>query len=402
MTKQPKIGDIVCYDENRKIRFIALDTFQGGTFPTAWETVGVVVIRKGNQVKVCSKENKTCRQMEVYPYIVSGYELDGAEHTATMKLHGSDTLDFKYTATTDAEFLEDLKSFLVDNGFTDWSAYIMDGQVILQYDNYTSPEYIYTSITQVTGLTLTAKATIDFPEVQPKFRMKCGYNSYGIWHVGQAKVSFAADMQLSGYNPPTDLTSMPAYPVCWPAFAGISQYQEDHCLWLRQKYCKDPAHPTKDEWEAYIGSLTHVIPYMVNGNAPEWRDGSRLSAMVKDIVYRAADGTLKKLYSAVNYCTEFMGGQGYMPSMTELIEAFGNITYGLPGVTREDSDPINRSLYVIAGTSVRSSAGLKSSGRLGDHLSPVAYANGAVDSGDFSYSRYPVVPFATIELPQAD
>ena len=47
VTKSPKIGDIVCYDENRKVKFIALDTFHAGTFPAAWETVGVVVLRKG-------------------------------------------------------------------------------------------------------------------------------------------------------------------------------------------------------------------------------------------------------------------------------------------------------------------------------------------------------------------
>ena len=44
VTKSPKVGDIVCYDENRKVRFIALDTFHAGTFPAAWETVGVVVL----------------------------------------------------------------------------------------------------------------------------------------------------------------------------------------------------------------------------------------------------------------------------------------------------------------------------------------------------------------------
>ena len=90
--------------------------------------------------------------MEVYPYVVSGYELDGTEHTATLKLHGSETFDFKYTASTDNEFAEALKSFLTGHSFTDWSAYIKDGEVYLQYDNYTSAEYLSASITQATGI----------------------------------------------------------------------------------------------------------------------------------------------------------------------------------------------------------------------------------------------------------
>ena len=398
MTEDPKVGDIVCYDENRKIRFIALDTFKGGTFPTAWETLGVVVIRKGNQVKVCSKKNKVCRQVEVYPYIVSSYELDGAEHTATMKLHGSDTLDFKYTATTDAEFLEDLKSFLVDNGFTDWSAYIMDGRVILQYDNYTGPED--SSTTTSDGILLTAKFTVDIPDAQPAFWRKCGNFGNGLCNIAKVKESFMFDDSNPASNPSTDISSVPSYPICWPAFAGTSQYQEDHCLWLRKKYCMDPDNPTLEDWERYLDDLTHVIPYMTGGNAPKWRDGKVLSNMVKGVSYMSADGTQKKLYPAVDYCTGFLGGQGYLPSIAEFVEAFGNVTHGLSGVTMDKADPINRSLYVIGGNTVSCGVTYHVSGRnAGDTIWVIG--SGAV-AGARSYSMLVAVPFATIELPLTD
>ena len=29
VTTQPKVGDIVCYDENRRLRFIELDSYRG-------------------------------------------------------------------------------------------------------------------------------------------------------------------------------------------------------------------------------------------------------------------------------------------------------------------------------------------------------------------------------------
>lgn len=405
MTDNPKVGDIVCYDENRKIRFIALDTFKAGTFPSAWETVGVVVIRKGNQIKICSKENKSCRQMEVYPYIVSGYALDGIEHAAQLRLHGKPTTEtfyeFKYTASTVDEFVAALQQLLTSNGETDWSAY-KDGEdrVILQYDNYTSAEYYGSSVTYATGLILTAKFTFDYPEFQPNFWRKCGNRGNGVWHTERAKEIYINDIEASGYNPPSDVSSVPSYPVCYPAFCGTSAYQEDHCLWLRQRYCKDPAHPTLEEWKAYIDSLAHIVPYMTGGHAPKWREGQILGANLRDVVYRTADGTNRKLYPAVDYCSEFMGGQGYMPSMTELIEAFRSVTYGLSGITRDKSDPINRSLYAIGGSSIQCNATYWIAG-LGATAPRTAGGSGIVDSLYFYYTCR-TVPFATIELPLID
>ena len=401
VTKSPKVGDIVCYDENRKVKFIALDTFHAGTFPTAWETVGVVVLRKGNQVTICSKNNESKKFMEVYPYIVSGYTLDGVEHTAQLRLHGRPTTDtwyeFRYTASTDSEFVAQLKQFLTDNGETDWSAYLMDGEVILQYDNYESREWYTSTITYSAGLMLTAKVTTDYP-TQPLFRMQSDTVGFGIWNVRQAKEYFKSDSEFSDYNPSSDVTSIPGYPVCWPAFAGISQYQSDHCLWLRQKYCKDPAHPTIEEWETYIDALCHKIPYMLGGHAPKWRDGKVLTDKVKDIEYQATDGTKRKLYTLIAYCSEFMGGQGYLPSPTEFVEAFQNITYGLEDVTRENSDPVNRSLYTIGGSSMRSDISKAVMSRIYSNTCLLAGGSGGFTLSYF-FSSLNCIPFARIELP---
>ena len=402
VTKSPKIGDIVCYDENRKVKFIALDTFHAGTFPAAWETVGVVVLRKGNKVTICSKYNESKKFMEVYPYIVSGYTLDGTEHTVQLRLHGrpstSTFYEFKYTANTDSEFVAQLKQFLTDEGETDWSAY-MDAQyrVILQYDNYTSGEYLTTTLTYVSGLTLTGQVTVDCPQ-QPDFWRKCGNRGNGVWHAERAKVYFRNDLSTPAYNPATDVNSVPEYPICWPAFAGTSQYQSDHCLWLRQQYCKDPAHPTEAEWEAYIDDITHRIPYMLAGNAPKWRDGALLSEPLKGITYRATDGTQKPLYPAVEYCSQFFDGKGYLPSMAEQIECFGNVTYGLTGVTRDKADPINRSLYAIGGSAIGCASGWWSSGRGYTGSNWCAVSLGNIDTGHFCLSRH-CAPLVLLELP---
>ena len=357
VTSQPGVGDILCRDESGGYRFIQLDTFQAGTFPSAWETLGVVVWRRGNQVKVVSKHHGQRKWMDVYPYVVTGYELDGTEHTAQLRLHGRPSTEtfyeFTYTAGTVDEFVTALQQFLSENGETDWSAYKDDKErVILQYDNYTLDEYYTSSLTFARNLTLTEKVTLDSPP-QPNFFRKCGNRGNGVWNAEKAKEFFRADNSNTHYNPSEEVSSVPAYPVCWPAFAGTSQYRDgDKCLWLRQQYCADPAHPKIEEWEAYIDDITLRIPYMLGGAAPKWRDGAALSAKLRGKTYRATDGAQKLLYPAVEYCSQFMDGKGHLPSVTEFIKCFSEVTYGLKGVSRDRADAINRSLYAIGGTAI--------------------------------------------------
>lgn len=353
---QPGKGDIVCYDENRDIKFIALDTFHAGVFPAAWETVGVVALRRGNELMIVGKENAAQKWMDVYPYVVTGYELDGAEHTAQLRLHGRPTTfyDFKYAASEVDGFVTALQQFLTANGETDWSAYKdTDGRVILQYDNYTSAEYISGNITQATGLTLTGKVTLDVPKAAPSFLRECGTRGYGVWNAARAKVYFKEDNTSSAYNPTSPVSSMPSYPICWPGFAGISEHRDgDNCLWLRQQYCADPEHPTEAEWEAYIDDICLKVPAMTGGAGVRWRDGKAFTDAIKDITYLAADGTRKLLYPAAHYCSQFFGGEGFLPSASQFYEVMKDATYGLSGVTRDKADPVNRSLYAIGGSAL--------------------------------------------------
>ena len=396
VTDNPGVGDILCYDENRKYKFIQLDTFRAGTFPAAWETLGVVVLRKGNTVTVCSKHNESKKFMEVFPYIVTGQVLDGAEHTATLKLHGSEMFEFKYTANSDAEFVEALQGFLTEHSFTDWSAYNMDGNVILQYDNYTSSEYLSASITQATGITLKAECEMDMPLV-PTAKRKCGISGYPVWNIGKAKEYFMEDNQNTSFNPDSDLDTMPVFPICWHAFAGTSQYQSDHCLWLRQKYCKDPLHPKIEEWESYIADLAPVSPAMTGGFAPEWR-GRETFDRIKNVTYTAADGSQKPLYPGAVYCSEYFDGEGYMSTGYDYYEMLKSITYGLAGVTRDKSDPINRSLAAIGGSSVGANGMYWTCDRF-NYSGAFNFNNMGYIGVSVFYSARTCVPLARIDLP---
>ncbi len=137
---------------------------------------------------------------------------------------------------------------------------------------------------------------------------------------------------------------------------------------------------------------------MLAGNAPKWRDGAILSGYLKDITYQAIDGMQKSLYSAVKYCSEFIDGKGYLPSMFELVECFGDVTYGLAGVTRDKADPINRSLYAIGGSAVGCASTWWLSGRYSNYLAWAAFSGGHID-GLHLYLNQPSLPLAILELP---
>ena len=403
---QPGVGDIVCRDENRKIKFIALDTFHAGVFPTAWETVGVVALRRGNELMVVAKENAAQKWMDVYPYVVTGYELDGTEHTAQLRLHGKPTTstyyEFKYTASTMDEFVTALQQFLTTSGETDWSAYKdTDGRVILQYDNYTTSEYYGASLTQATGLTLTGKVALDVPEAAPSFLRECGTRGYGVWNAARAKVYFRTDNTSSAYNPTSPISSMPSYPICWPGFAGISEHRDgDMCLWLRQQYCADPEHPTEAEWEAYMDGICLKVPAMTGGTGIKWRYGKAVTDSLKDITYLAADGTRKPLYPAAYYCSQFFGGEGFLPSAAQLYELMKDVTYGLSGVTRDKADPVNRSLYAIGGSALGVTSPWWLCLRFSTAFAFYAHAAGCADVANF-YSGQRCAPLSLLTLPEA-
>ena len=402
---QPGVGDIVCRDENRKIKFIALDTFHAGVFPTAWETVGVVALRRGNELMIVGKENASQKWMDVYPYVVTGYELDGEEHTAQLRLHGKPTTstyyDFAYTASTVDEFVTALQQFLTTNGETDWSAYKdTDGRVILQYDKYTTSEYYAASLTQATGLTLTGKVTLDVPETAPSFLRECGTRGYGVWNAARAKVYFRTDYTNSSYNPTSPISSMPSYPICWPGFAGISEHRDgDMCLWLRQRYCADPEHPTEAEWEAYMDDICLKVPAMTGGAGIKWRDGKAVTDSLKDITYLAADGTRKPLYPAAFYCSQFFGGEGFLPSAAQLYELMKDVTYGLSGVTRDKADPVNRSLYAIGGSALGATSTWWLCLRYSAASAYCAYSTGNVDN-KFPFNGLRCAPLSLLTLPE--
>src|SRR5574344_30535 len=332
---QPKVGDIQIQKDDSSISYISLDTYKSGAFPSGWTTLGVVAARSGNKVivvpKIANDDERTLKWMDVYIYVVTGYVLDGASHTASINLQGSGALDFTYTASDTATFVAALKQFIANAGkSSDFSAYHhTDGRVRLQGDTYNA----YPS-TSATGLPLIPKVALDYSTIYASPMRKCGTIGGGVWNFESAVQYFKNDNQSTSYNPASDVTAVPFYPVCKPGYLGTSQYQSDHCAYLRNIY-----------GEGESGWLADMHAIEMQENSPfasgkeELRYGDKATETLGDVTYTASDGSTKYLYPAFHYCKSI---GCHMPTMWEFerIAKSWKLDY---------SDAVNRSYYAVCG-----------------------------------------------------
>lgn len=352
VTTQPGVGDIVCYDENRRLRFIELDSYREGVLPAAWETAGIVVIRKGDAVTVMSKDIESLPWCPICVYLVSGFTLDGEEHVTTVKRYSNIVADITYSGTTPSEVAEDLKAGFESAAeeFPFDLAFAVEGETV-RITDYSGLSYNALSFSGLSTRTPIKEMSLYDRRGYPGLAVVAdGYVTSGVANVAAAIDYYKEDIDNDRHNPSEDMTGFGDYPVCWPAFAGTSQYQSDHCLWLRQRYCADPAHPTFDEWKGYIAGQK-IVAAMYNGTAPEWRWETAKESVeeLKGLTYHDGHGETRPLFPAARKAALAFGGRGYVPSQLEISEAFGELNYGVGDVAPEDYDPITRALRAVSG-----------------------------------------------------
>ena len=380
---QPKVGDIQIQKDDSSISYISLDTYKSGAFPSGWTTLGVVAARSGNKVivipKIANDDERTLKWMDVYIYVVTEYVLDGASHTASINLQGSGALDFTYTASDTATFVAALKQFIANAGkSSDFSAYLhTDGRVMLQWDNYNA----YPS-TSATGLTLTPKVALDYSLIYASPMRKCGTIGGGVWNFESAVQYFKNDNQSTSYNPASDVTAVPFYPVCKPGYLGTSQYQSDHCAWLRAKYGEG-----ESGWLAYMHAIEMQENSPFASGKEELRYGDKATEALGDVTYTTSDGSTKYLYPAFHYCKSI---GCYMTTMWEFerIAKSWKLDY---------SDAVNRSYYAVCGQHLPPASGWWLCGRSAVAGSFVASYVGCVDGSSF-FNRSLVLALSLSEI----
>lgn len=404
-TTSPNKGDIVCYDAEKNVKFIRFDeTFDG--VPSGLTAMGVVTRRQGNEVSILHKTSASHKWAEVFLWRLTGFVLDGASHTMTLTTQ-SVTATVNYSATTIEEVASQIDTVVrpMTFGTHKYTCYVREGEVILQHDTYTA----YSAVT-ATGATITAWVGSEMTANSYMERWNGQRSGEGsILNMNRSLLYYRSDNSSTSYNPNTDVTSINrGYPICLPAYLGTSQYQSDHCAFLRRYYGEG-----MEGWLKFMEAQRVVYPSMTGAFKPEYRDGKVNTYKLAGQTYKKADGSQAVLYPALDYVASqgyegvkgFEQGDWYLPSIYELADIIRDVAYpavykdgAQVNVARADADIVNRALNAIGGSVLQNSSVTWSSCRYGTSGAWLFYGYVGFASGSYYYSSCVALPCVLYKL----
>ena len=397
-TDTPDMGDAVYHDADKKVHFIKGSTVKREALPAGYVAIGVCGPRRGSQIFVMYRDNEYHKFAEFFRWKISGWNLDGHPHACEVKLQNVSIGTFTYTASTFEQCAVQLGSFLKANCKSEKPhiAYVENGNVMMQLLKYNTWSDYNASIS---ALTVDNWVAQELPVVSRAFR-KDSYG-YPVWNIPRALEYYEADSTNASYNPESVIDSVPAYPVCLPAYLGTSAHRDgDKCAWLRARYGEG-----RQGWESYMSSLLPFIPYPKGMMSVHNMSGKDATYLLAGQTVDNGSGVQTTLYPAAGFAANvgfegvahFEKGDWFFPNAEEFVFLARNLRYGLSGVSQADADPMNATLYKMGLGSVSCSTNSWLASRNGSYSSWVAYGNGNVDSGSFYY-RYRVLALALFQL----
>lgn len=357
--KIPERGD-ACVGRlaDKKLFYIKADTLVTSELDKSeWEVQGVVSHREGKKVTIVGLNNSGgiafCDRVWYY---LSGYTLDGAEHTIVLAIPTKANWDknvektITYTANTVEEFISALNAaFEADADFTDqdWYADLTaDGRVRVHYVFATWQNYNFTVKSGITK-------TNSMPEFRQctRLRRKSGQATSvgGIcsWH--RALSYYRND---NGGNPEqggrtAEQTSLKQqWPINLPTWLGTSTKNPgDFCKALRDVYGEG-----EEGWIRFMRSCMSVTN---TDYGVMMYDGIEMSKLLSSFTYTSRKVTVAKyMCPASGWCASFStsclpAGSWHLPAPKELVELMRDITPGT-GAT----DVLNRTMSAAGGKAV--------------------------------------------------
>lgn len=355
----PEIGDVVVKDiETKTPQYIKLSSFVKTELDESmYEIIGAVAWREHDKVLVVYKENTSTQFMNRPWWYLSGYTLDGTDRTGTLSIRLPDNLNanvekvIPYNATSAEGLVEQLNGFFegdADCNAQDWYANIEeDGRVRIHCEG-TKNSRLLSLTTAKAGFAITSCA----PEIDADYviRRKNGNNGGdgSIFSMQRAIVACTPDNPSETCNPSTDVKPIDVVqPIVLPAYLGESQYQNDHCKALRERYGEG-----REGWLKFLESLRPVAPCDY-GTMRKRNGKERTDFMAQKMFTSRIVSEPKAMCNAAYYCSNVNSktvdkGEFWLPTADELSYIFKTIEYG----TNSDwnSDPINRCLNKIGNT----------------------------------------------------
>lgn len=362
--RSARTGSVAYLDGSRALRFAAPGTFKADGLPEGGEVIGVVVIGVDHQdfrgeVAVMSKTFATAPMLKRWFVRLSGYTLDGTDRTGTLSVwEASDNwaAAHDYAVGYNADSAEALASQLNDYfkanepfAAQDWVAEADgDGNVTL---HYAFTRYRQFSNTAKDGFALAT--VISFPGFK-KILKRNGQrgDDYTIVNWPRALEYFRGDNANETYNPEADVTTTKiSAPICLPGYLGTSEYQSDHCSYLRGVYGEGE--------EGWLKFMEGFLPAYMSGDG----DAKRKTYYLAGIKYAGQDGAEKYAYPAaglaanLGYDHELLKqGEWVLPDIDLLLSLVGQLKY--PTTNDRDADPVNSALKAIGAPALGNNSNL--------------------------------------------
>ena len=397
-------GSIAVLDGLHALRFIAPQTFSSKSFMSNYEIVGVVAIGVDHpdfrgEVAVMSHQFASAALLTRYYFKLSGYTLDGAEHTGVLSIRSASdnwAANHDYTITYKADNIVALVSqlnayFKANEPFItqDWVAIADEnGDVILdfKYTNWQQTSYN----TAKSGFSISTNTASKWNKTTKMFRMNGRRDGEGtITNMPRALAYLRADNSSKSYNPTADVTTAKlANPVCLPGYLGKSKYQSDHCAYLRAIYGEG-----EEGWLKFMQSFLPVFPseYGIFDDSAYGTEKQN-TYYLASLKYVGQDGVEKYVSPAARAVAELgydhellKRGEWVMGKMSRMFSIVGQLRY--PTISDRNADKINAALKAIGAPALGNNSNVWSCSRYTEAFGWIAYgAYGLAGSFGFCYS----------------
>ena len=416
--RSARTGTIAVLDGAHALRFISVDTFSSASFMSNFEIVGVVVIGVDHpsfrgQIAIMYPTPQSHPLVPIWQWKLTGYTLDGTDRTGTLSIcEASDKWTanhdyvISYNATDESALVEQLNTYFKANEpfkTQKWSAYIDEDNTINLVHNW--DEYRQPGANKgKDGFTLADNLLPDWIFTSNILRMN-GQRSDGgvIYNWSKAIAYFRNDNSNTLYNPASDVTSIKrSAPICLPGYLGTSQYQSDHCSYLRSIYGEG-----EDGWLKFMESFLPVRPteYGAIGDKAKYGDAHRNTYYLASQKYIDMDGNTQLTSPAANFAANIgfdhellKKGQWVMPDLDLLFDVIGGVKY--PTVNDRNADVISRALLAIGAPALRNDANYRPCSRY-SKLNDWYYNGnlGAIVGNSTLSNSFPIISLALLDVP---
>lgn len=357
-------GCIAYLDDKNAIHFVATSTFNKTTFPASYEIFGIVAIGVDHpdfrgEVAVMSHQFAGAALSTRYNFKLSGYTLDGAEHTGVLSIRSASdnwAANQDYTITYKADnivaLVSQLNAYFKSNEpfiAQDWVAIAdTNGDVLLHFRYTTWQQAAYN--TTKSGFSVVSVTAPQWKSTSRMFRMNGQRNDEGtITNMPRALAYFREDNSTTAYNPATDVTTAKlSYPICLPGYLGKSKYQSDHCAYLRGIYGEG-----EEGWLKFMRSFLPVLPseYRIFDDSTYGTDKQN-TYYLASLKYVGQDGVEKYVSPAARLAAErgfghelLKRGEWVIGKMSRIFSIVGQLRY--PTTPDKFADKVNAALAAI-------------------------------------------------------